>query len=202
MIKDHHPETLVLGSHGLKTPYFEQVGALASRCIRQAPVEVLLIRDGQGKPFQSIGACVDFSENSIRAAHRAAEIALQDSAQLQLIHVFRPASYKDSGIGWLSPTFPKTDEEKVTKEKEKELEKLRDELVSEHGLKNISYVVTKADNVAIGLYDMLRSIDADLVVLGTRGRTGLKGIFIGTTAESLIQTTPCSTLAVKPEDFT
>ena len=201
MIKDHQPETLVLGSHGSRTIYFEQIGGLASRCIRQAPVEVFLIRDAQNKPFDSIGACIDFSENSIRAAHRAAEIAVQDGAKLQLLHVYRAPSYLDTGLGWLGPAFKKNDPEEVKRDKEQELQKLRDELAAKHGLENISILVTEAKNIANGLYDVLKSIDADLVVLGTRGRTGLKGIFLGTTAESIIQTTPCSVLAVKPEGF-
>lgn len=202
MIKDHQPETLVLGSHGTRTIYFEQIGGLASRCIRQAPVEVFLIRDAQNKPFHSIGACIDFSENSIRAAHRAAEIALQDGAKLQLLHVYRSPSYIDTGLGWLSPAFPKRDTDEVKKEKETELQKLCDELAAKYGLENISILITHAHNIVSGLFDILKSIDADLVVLGTRGRTGLKGIFLGTTAESIIQTTPCSVLAVKPEGFT
>lgn len=201
MIKEYSPLALILGSHGQKTPYFEQVGALAARCVRKAPVEVLLVRDGQDAPFQRIGACVDFSETSIHAAHRAAEIAMRDGAALQLLHVFQPASYKDSGMGWLGAKFSKVDEDEVKKEKEQELKALRDELLEKYQLENISLVVEEAPNVAKGLFQILKNMDADLVVLGTRGRTGLKGFFLGTTAESLIQTTPCSTLAVKPKEF-
>ena len=202
MIKNHQPETLVLGSHGTRTVYFDQIGGLASRCIRQAPVEVFLIRDAQNKPFNRIGACIDFSENSIRAAHRAAEIAVQDGATLHLLHAYRAPSYLDTGLGWLSPVFKKTDSEEVQRNKEQELHKLRDELLAKHGLKDISVLVSQVNNIANGIYELLKGIDADLVVLGTRGRTGLKSIFLGTTAESIIQTTPCSVLAVKPEGFT
>ena len=202
LVKNHNAQTLILGSHGLKTPYLEQVGPLAARCVRMAPVEVLLIRDAQNKPFNSIGACIDFSENSISAAHRAAEIAKKDGAVLRLVHVYRPPFYADSNIGWLSAAFPKTDDVEVQASKEKDLKKLCDELVAEHRLENISFVAKQVNNIAKGLYDELKSINADLVVLGTRGRTGVKAIFLGTTAESLIQTTPCSTLAVKPKDFT
>ena len=38
------------------------------------------------------------------------------------------------------------------------------------------------------------------VVLGTRGKTGLRELLIGTTAEKIVANAPCSILAVKPEE--
>jgi nucleotide-binding universal stress UspA family protein len=37
--------------------------------------------------------------------------------------------------------------------------------------------------------------------MGTVGRTGIPGFFIGNTAEEVLQTTTASVLAVKPKDF-
>jgi nucleotide-binding universal stress UspA family protein len=42
---------------------------------------------------------------------------------------------------------------------------------------------------------------ADLVVIGTVGRAGVAGLFIGNTAERVLHKLPCSVLAVKPEGF-
>lgn len=44
-------------------------------------------------------------------------------------------------------------------------------------------------------------VSADLIVLGTLGRTGVPGFFIGNTAEEVIQTSNASVLAVKPTGF-
>jgi nucleotide-binding universal stress UspA family protein len=41
----------------------------------------------------------------------------------------------------------------------------------------------------------------DIIVMGTVGRTGLPGLFIGNTAEKVINRVDCSLLAVKPEGF-
>ena len=46
-----------------------------------------------------------------------------------------------------------------------------------------------------------RAVDADVVVMGTVARTGLSGVFIGNTAENIINTLECSVLAVKPDGF-
>ncbi len=43
--------------------------------------------------------------------------------------------------------------------------------------------------------------NADLVVMGTVARTGLSGVFIGNTAENIVNSLQCPVLAVKPEGF-
>ncbi len=44
-------------------------------------------------------------------------------------------------------------------------------------------------------------LDADLVILGTLGRTGVPGLFIGNTAEAVLHQVDCSVLALKPPGF-
>ena len=44
-------------------------------------------------------------------------------------------------------------------------------------------------------------LDVDLIVMGTVGRTGLMGLVIGNTAETILRSVRCSVLAVKPEGF-
>lgn len=46
-----------------------------------------------------------------------------------------------------------------------------------------------------------RLLNADVVVMGTVARTGVSGIFIGNTAENIINSLGCPVLAVKPEGF-
>ena len=45
-------------------------------------------------------------------------------------------------------------------------------------------------------------LNVDLIVMGTVGRTGLMGLVIGNTAETILRSVRCSVLAVKPEGFT
>jgi nucleotide-binding universal stress UspA family protein len=49
--------------------------------------------------------------------------------------------------------------------------------------------------------ELARRIDADLVILGTLGRAGVPGLFIGNTAESVLHQVDCSVLALKPAGF-
>jgi nucleotide-binding universal stress UspA family protein len=46
-----------------------------------------------------------------------------------------------------------------------------------------------------------RRLQADLVVMGTVARTGIVGVVIGNTAESILSQLHCSVLALKPDGF-
>jgi nucleotide-binding universal stress UspA family protein len=48
---------------------------------------------------------------------------------------------------------------------------------------------------------LAKRLGVDLVVMGTVARTGVPGLFIGNTAEAMLEQIDCSVLAVKPEGF-
>lgn len=49
--------------------------------------------------------------------------------------------------------------------------------------------------------EQARKVKADLVIMGTVARTGIRGLIIGNTAEAILDQLPCSVIAVKPEGF-
>ncbi len=49
--------------------------------------------------------------------------------------------------------------------------------------------------------ELIRNEGIDLLVMGTVCRTGVAGLFIGNTAESVLANVDCSVLSVKPEGF-
>ncbi|MEM7667442.1 MAG: universal stress protein [Pseudomonadota bacterium] len=51
------------------------------------------------------------------------------------------------------------------------------------------------------IHEESQTLGADLVVMGTVARTGLGGVFIGNTAENIINRLECPVLAVKPDGF-
>ena len=48
---------------------------------------------------------------------------------------------------------------------------------------------------------LVKQHDVDLIVMGTTTRTGIAGLFIGATAEDVLQQVDCSVLTVKPQGF-
>jgi nucleotide-binding universal stress UspA family protein len=57
------------------------------------------------------------------------------------------------------------------------------------------------DSASAAVPALVHSAGAELVVMGTVGRTGIPGYFIGNTAETILGRIDCSVLAVKPPGF-
>lgn len=51
------------------------------------------------------------------------------------------------------------------------------------------------------IQEQCKAFDADVVVMGTVARTGVRGVIIGNTAENMINSLDCPVVAVKPEGF-
>lgn len=199
-VESQGADLLVLGSRGSGRDE-TKTGILASRCVRKAPVRVLLVRERQEGPFRKVAACVDFSKNSELAVEQAAQLAAQDEAELHLIHVFQPVAPGLIDVEALAqPINPLVDENYIPHLKEKMLRLLEPLQKELPGLNAEAHVIEEI-GIGHGIVDCLNEIGADLVVLGTRGRTGLKVILMGTTAERVIHDAPCSALAIKPEGF-
>jgi nucleotide-binding universal stress UspA family protein len=48
---------------------------------------------------------------------------------------------------------------------------------------------------------LAQAIDAELIVCGTHGRTGLRRLLLGSVAEEIVRIAPCSVLVIRPHDF-
>ena len=58
-----------------------------------------------------------------------------------------------------------------------------------------------AGRPALAISRLASRMEVDLLVMGTVCRTGVRGFFIGNTAEGVLQRVACSLLTVKPEGF-
>ena len=61
-----------------------------------------------------------------------------------------------------------------------------------------SEVLQEDSSVGRGVVNHARDADADLIVIGALGRTNLRYLFLGSTAERVLTHLPCSVLVVKP----
>ena len=194
-----HADLLVLGSRG-RTHARHQIGAIAAKCARQAPANVLLVREEMKYPFRQIVACVDFSDTSAKAVRLAAEIAQADNGYLDCLFVNQTALALSLDYAGYLPALEIPDSS-TTPHWEAELEKFRKPLVPPTVANRTRGIVSERVNVRDAIYEHVSETGADLVVLGTRGATGLRTLLMGTTAERVITHSPCSVLAVKPDGY-
>ncbi|MGV3661682.1 MAG: universal stress protein [Prosthecobacter sp.] len=196
----HAADLLVMGAKGSKNePH--RVGAITAKCVRKAPLDVLVVREDAPGPFKKIVTCVDFSENSAKAVQEALHLAQQDGATLDCLHVYQSAIAMSLDYGSFAPPLPVTVDPGAVESWRKDLDSFLAPLTAEAGGVQVTPLIKERVNIREAILEHVNEVHADLVVLGTRGKTGLRELLIGTTAETIVQHAPCSILAVKPDGF-
>jgi nucleotide-binding universal stress UspA family protein len=136
----------------------------------------------------------DLSAASRPAFARALDLARTNRAELIVLHVTAPPIlYSPDGYA-----LPRT-YELLASDMRAAAKQHLDRLVAKakgRGVRARSLVVdgVAADRIA----KAARSARADLLVIGTHGRTGLARLFLGSVASRVIATAPCPVLSVRP----
>ncbi len=196
----HDADLLVLGTRGL-TGSDDRTGVVAAKCVRKAPIRVMLVRYHQEEPFSNIGAALDFSVTSKLVVREATAIARQFGSRLHLVNVIRPVGEKLGELIALSKVIPPGGEPPWREEAEAGFRDIRQECAEDLEGLEVETHVTESVSPSNGVIEFAKQHDIDLLVLASRGRTGLNVLLLGTTAEKVIGATPCSTLVIKPEGF-
>jgi len=199
--REDKADLLVMGAFGNRRPDVG-FGTVATACVRKSMADVLLVRDTrpQPGPFNTIVAAVDFSETSLRALERASLFAAKDGAEMHVLHVFsapgHQLNYRPS-----TPVIRPSQQKQYRDALELRLAEFARPVLSQHAGLRSRMVVFDYSGYRSGIVEYAGKVSADLIVLGTRGRTNLRDIMLGSTAEKALAESPCSILAVKPDDF-
>jgi nucleotide-binding universal stress UspA family protein len=166
-------------------------GSTAKQVLRYAHGPVLVARTSPAGPV--LGA-TDFSDEARLAAETAAKEARLRGAPLRLVHsLFEPTSPL-SLLGPMlvsAPELPEADRDALRRTAEEMLRTL----IEATGATGECAVV--AGPPARTISEEARRVGASLVVVATRGRTGLARMALGSVAEAIAREAPCSVLAVR-----
>lgn len=135
---------------------------------------------------------IDFLPHSAEAVRRALDIARHYAAEIVLLHVYQPAEYP------MSPGDVSYDErqlELVTAKVRARLDAVRRE-VDPIGRRGVSARVLPGTPERVIVEAAVRE-PFDLIVMGTRGRTGVDRFISGSIAEQVMRRAPCAVLTVK-----
>jgi nucleotide-binding universal stress UspA family protein len=144
--------------------------------------------------FTHILCPTDLSESSRRPLTYAAALARWYSAQLTVLYVvptFDPMPVRSRSLeGPVQMVYPVSREEA--------LEELR-RVVDDAGAGAIDTTLTaQAGDPSRTIVDQALAVRADLVVMGTHGRSGSERFMLGSVAEKVVRTAPCPVLTVPP----
>jgi nucleotide-binding universal stress UspA family protein len=137
---------------------------------------------------QRILVATDFSEGSDEALDSAVELARRSDAAIEIVHVVEVAqelpfvaTYFDSDYG----VFYANVDQHLTR---------RAARVAAAGVTCTTKIVE--GSAALEITRRAREMEADLIVVGTHGRTGLAHVVLGSVAEQVVRRASCPVLTV------
>jgi nucleotide-binding universal stress UspA family protein len=166
-------------------------GAVAERVARYAPCAVLVARPS---PRGTVLGATDFSDPSLPAIETAVAEARRRGVTLRLMHCLEFSEpvllgSPSMAIGVL-PALPG----EVVQELDRDAhDRLRASL-ERFGVSG-ECLVTRG-TAALSVVEAAKAVPTELVVVGMRGRSNLSRLLLGSVAEAILRTAPCSAIVV------
>lgn len=183
------PDLIVLGSHRKRSLIDGFLGTTGERLLRVSSRPVLVARGEPLTPYQRVLAAVDLSENSARALLAGQQLGFltEELTVVHVFHVFGQGKVREVGVD----PGPYVEEQRARVAQEV------DAFLADLDLTDAPRtVLLREGRVAREILDVAEALGPDLLVLGTRGRTGLKRFALGSVAEAVMRAAPCDVLAV------
>ena len=164
-------DVIILGRRGRKGIKRLLMGSVTANVIGRSPCSVLVVPRLAKVAFKNIVAATDGSAQGDAAAREAIAIARKMGAKLSLIAAERPVA---GGFAELSHLV---------------------EAAKGQGVQ--AQTANPAGRPFEAIANYAKEAGADLVVIGSRGRTALQKLLMGSVAERVVGLSPCAVLVVK-----
>lgn len=188
-------DLIVMGTHGRRGIKHLLLGSVAENVIRSVDLPVLTVRPDTDLPSGGPGKILvahDFSDRSASAVRVAGDWARAFDAEITLLHVVEPVVYPEFyAINALSDDVMTRLQDRASEALGAAAAEILDGLrVRTRVLvgRAIETIVTEA-----------QAETCDLVVMGTRGLTGLETLVLGSVAEGVLRRCPVPLLTVSRE---
>ncbi len=176
--------------------------------IRRCPVPLLLSRTADWPARPLILAALDPGHHGDKPA--ALDHDILDAAQLlgrqldgtvEAVHAFFPAALlaATTGLGGV-PLAPELGATELLESERKRVSAAAQEIARSHGMTEKSVRVLQGSASEV-LPRVTTEDHVDLLVMGAVSRSRLREVFIGSTAERVIDRLPCDVLVVRSADF-
>lgn len=141
---------------------------------------------------------IDFSDTSRKAFYVGLKLARQYDAAVMVLHVVEPIASFDTG----------EDMERQASEMDriqKGVNRRVNELFEEGGLAEVDRrkvtIEIRAGKPYMEIVRYAWQHDADLIVLGSHGYTGVKHMLLGSQTEKVVRRAHCMVLTIKPDSY-
>ncbi|MGD7003504.1 universal stress protein [Corynebacterium halotolerans] len=189
---------IVMGSRGLGGLSGMVMGSVSAAVVSHASCPVVVVRDdnpvNEDTKYGPVVVGVDGSEVSQRATEFAFAEAEARGCELIAVHTWMDMQVQASLAG-LSAAQQQWEE--VEREQSELLSERLQPLIEQHSNVPVKKVITR-DRPVRALVE--QSEGAQLLIVGSHGRGGFRGMLLGSTSRALLQSAPCPMMVVRPEN--
>ena len=188
-------DLIVMGAPRRRLLHNVIVGTTIERVLRTAGHPVLMVNAATLVDYESVLVALDASEASARALRAANSLGLLAGTRVSVIHAFEPL-YKGM-MGWAGLREETVAEYSANWAQEAATELHR--FLGSIGLSRaVGNVVLEEGPPFLAILKVVERLRPHLLVIGTRGHTGLKRLLLGSVAERVVGEIECDILAVPP----
>lgn len=188
-------DLIVMGAHRRQFLRDVFVGTTIERVTRTAGRPVLMANSDRATRWRKVFIATDMSETSGLAARKAQALGLLDSADVSFVHGYAPITRQ-------MMTYAGIPAERVHEEAEREFQSTRRELgrfIQGLDLGEMNYNARIIEGVgADAIAGLVEQAKPDLLVIGTRGLSGVRRLLLGSVAQELMGSVEIDVLAVPP----
>jgi nucleotide-binding universal stress UspA family protein len=172
---DYNCELIVMGRRGQSRLKCALIGSVSARVIGYSNIDVLIIPLGSTVGWKNILVATDGSRYSDQAIERAIDFASAYGGKVSVVSVV-DVPYEASA-----------DAERAIEELNKKADALVQDAVSKADAENISVEgFVRNGHSHEEILELSEELSADVVFLGSHGRTGLRRLLLGGVAEKVI----------------
>ncbi|MAF76942.1 MAG: hypothetical protein CME63_05860 [Halobacteriovoraceae bacterium] len=148
--------------------------------------------------MREIVLCTTLTDHSLDLMKELKGSPLLDDARIHIVHCFEIQVYTNEFSPYIYPTEDKYPE--LTEAAQSILQSVEDELKKEHPSSEYIKEVYFTQSPKQKMKEYLSEINADLVVVATRGKHGIEGLFTSSFAEFLVKYSPCDIHILRPKN--
>jgi nucleotide-binding universal stress UspA family protein len=184
---------IIMGRRGRTGLKRLMMGSTTARVIGHAPCNVLVVPRAAKVDFKSILVATDGSLHAAAAASEAIGIAKKNKSRLTVVAVAAPEAMTPMDIESVEMQRSRIAEKELTGA-ERNAKDAKAAALKE-GVAVEAFVLSGKPTDAI--IQIAKEKGADLVVLGSHGRTGIEKLLMGSVTERVIVLSACAVLVVK-----
>lgn len=189
------PGLIVIGPHRRQLLRDVFIGTTAERIIRDTRHPVLMVNAFATGPYRHLLLPVDLSAHSALAIQAARDLGLTAGVPATVMHAYDSLSDSLIVSSGATPERVKAAADRAAQDARRQVENF----LVETGFSPAHVLVRPLHGFAAGtIATSAREQGADLVVLATRGCTGLTKIILGSVAEELLRVAEVDVLAIPP----